>query len=383
MNVGSGAQVRQLLFAGAPKKSGSASSSGDPMLPQVEGIPEFRSFKVVNPNAGKPTGAEPKIGKGGKPGKAPIEKKYKEMELLRVPELKYLQPVSYTASGLPAVGGPVLRGLAGKPGLAAELLGRLAEAEAEHKRKRTEVLDSAEKKFEAAAGPILLEDKPDVVRQLMDAEVERERSFAEGRDAANKEFETAVAVLFAEAAVPFGRLLFSTERWAKGDDLLALRRALEAAVALDALCEASAIGTLLSGFIISLQSDDLAGRDKGPGRRVHCSLNLNTETGRLSARRPNLQNQPALEKDRYKVRKAFTAAEGNALVVADYGQLELRLLAHMTGCRSMIEAFELGGDFHSRTAMGMYPNVRRAVEAGECLLEWGGEGRSPEPLLKV
>ena len=37
--------------------------------------------------------------------------------------------------------------------------------------------------------------------------------------------------------------------------------------------------------------------------RVHCSLNLNTETGRLSARRPNLQNQPALEKDRYKVGK--------------------------------------------------------------------------------
>ena len=37
--------------------------------------------------------------------------------------------------------------------------------------------------------------------------------------------------------------------------------------------------------------------------RVHCSLNLNTETGRLSARRPNLQNQPALEKDRYKVRR--------------------------------------------------------------------------------
>lgn len=39
--------------------------------------------------------------------------------------------------------------------------------------------------------------------------------------------------------------------------------------------------------------------DKG---RIHCSLNLNTETGRLSARRPNLQNQPALEKDQYKIR---------------------------------------------------------------------------------
>jgi hypothetical protein len=43
--------------------------------------------------------------------------------------------------------------------------------------------------------------------------------------------------------------------------------------------------------------------------RVHCSLNLNTETGRLSARRPNLQNQPALEKDRYKVRD--TTASSN------------------------------------------------------------------------
>jgi hypothetical protein len=41
--------------------------------------------------------------------------------------------------------------------------------------------------------------------------------------------------------------------------------------------------------------------------RVHCSLNINTETGRLSCRRPNLQNQPALEKDRYFIRKAFRA----------------------------------------------------------------------------
>jgi DNA polymerase-1 len=61
-------------------------------------------------------------------------------------------------------------------------------------------------------------------------------------------------------------------------------------------------------------------------------LNLNTETGRLSSRTPNLQNQPALEKDKYLIRDAFTAGEGKALVVADYGQLELRLLAHMTKC---------------------------------------------------
>ena len=106
------------------------------------------------------------------------------------------------------------------------------------------------------------------------------------------------------------------------------------------------------------------------GGRVHSSLNLNTETGRLSARRPNLQNQPALEKDKYLVRDAFTATPvehapincdgvGDAIVpqdhiayvswlrgqtqlpkpskpmkllVADYGQLELRVLAHITEC---------------------------------------------------
>lgn len=53
---------------------------------------------------------------------------------------------------------------------------------------------------------------------------------------------------------------------------------------------------------------------------------------------------------RVQVRKAFCAEPGKTLVVADYGQLELRLLAHMANCRSMITAFELGGDFHSRCA---------------------------------
>ena len=113
-------------------------------------------------------------------------------------------------------------------------------------------------------------------------------------------------------------------------------------------------------------------------------MNLNTETGRLSARRPNLQNVPAGDKDIYQIRRAFVAEKGNKLIVADYGQLELRILAHMTDCKGMIEAFKLGGDFHSRTALGMYPEIKEALESGKVLLEWDystGE-KPPVPLLK-
>jgi DNA polymerase family A len=106
-----------------------------------------------------------------------------------------------------------------------------------------------------------------------------------------------------------------------------------------------------------------AGPRRAQDGRVHCSLNLNTETGRLSCRRPNLQNQPALEKDRYYIRKAFRAPPGRTLVVADYGQLELRILAHLANCASMIDAFNSGGDFHSRTAAGMFPEIQARAAA--------------------
>lgn len=134
---------------------------------------------------------------------------------------------------------------------------------------------------------------------------------------------------------------------------------------------------MIANFLTSLQelADDQS--------RVHCSLNLNTETGRLSSRRPNLQNQPALEKDKYKIRKAFESSPGNNLIVADYGQLELRILASMTDCQSMIRAFEAGGDFHSRTAVDMFDYVKEKVDSGEVLLEWDySQGECPKPLVK-
>ncbi|TVU43033.1 hypothetical protein EJB05_09464 [Eragrostis curvula] len=155
----------------------------------------------------------------------------------------------------------------------------------------------------------------------------------------------------------------------------------EACHAIAALCEICSIDSLISNFILPLQGDHISCTEG----RIHCSLNINTETGRLSARTPNLQNQPALEKDRYKIRQAFVAAPGNSLIVADYGQLELRILAHLTDCKSMLDAFKAGGDFHSRTAMNMYQHIRDAVEEERVLLEWHpqpGQEKPPVPLLK-
>ena len=151
----------------------------------------------------------------------------------------------------------------------------------------------------------------------------------------------------------------------------------QACEALSSAVESSKVDTLISTFMIPLSEFADA------KSRIHGSLNINTETGRLSSRRPNLQNQPAHEKDRFGIRKAFTCEPGNNLIVADYGQLELRLLAHMTNCKSMIEAFRSGGDFHSRTALGMYSHVKKAIDEGKVLLEWdSSKGKAPLPLLK-
>jgi len=151
--------------------------------------------------------------------------------------------------------------------------------------------------------------------------------------------------------------------------------------ALQALCDARAVSRMRSSFLAPLQAH------ADGASRIHASLNLNTETGRLSCRRPNLQNQPALDKDTYQVRAAFTAAPGATLIVADYAQLELRLLAHLSRCRSMLDAFAAGGDFHSRTAVAMYPHVAAAVADGSVRLEadagvGDGGGRARVPLLK-
>jgi DNA polymerase I len=84
--------------------------------------------------------------------------------------------------------------------------------------------------------------------------------------------------------------------------------------------------------------------------RIHCQLNQTVAaTGRLSSSDPNLQNIPIRSEMGRRIRRAFVAEKGNKIISADYSQLELRLLAHITQDPVMVEAFQKGEDIHSRT----------------------------------
>lgn len=89
--------------------------------------------------------------------------------------------------------------------------------------------------------------------------------------------------------------------------------------------------------------------------RVHTSFNQNvTATGRISSTEPNLQNIPVRTELGKEIRKAFSASDGCVLVDADYSQIELRLLAAMSGDQGMIQAFLDGADIHRRTASEVF-----------------------------
>jgi DNA polymerase I len=89
----------------------------------------------------------------------------------------------------------------------------------------------------------------------------------------------------------------------------------------------------------------------GSDGRIHCQLNQTVAaTGRLSSSDPNLQNIPIRSEMGRRIRRAFVAEKGNKIISADYSQLELRLLAHITQDPVMLEAFQKGDDIHARTA---------------------------------
>jgi DNA polymerase-1 len=95
--------------------------------------------------------------------------------------------------------------------------------------------------------------------------------------------------------------------------------------------------------------------------RVHTSYNQTmTATGRLSSSNPNLQNIPIRTTEGKRIRQAFIAPEGFRIVSADYSQIELRILAHLSGDELLLEAFRSGEDIHTKTAsdiFGVFPGM--------------------------
>jgi DNA polymerase-1 len=95
--------------------------------------------------------------------------------------------------------------------------------------------------------------------------------------------------------------------------------------------------------------------------RVHTTYNQTvTATGRLSSSNPNLQNIPVRTLEGKRIRQAFIAPPGWEIVSADYSQIELRVLAHLSGDKALLEAFASGDDIHSRTAsdvFGVFPEM--------------------------
>ena len=89
--------------------------------------------------------------------------------------------------------------------------------------------------------------------------------------------------------------------------------------------------------------------------RVHTSYHQAVAaTGRLSSSNPNLQNIPIRTPEGRKIRLAFVAPEGYTLVAADYSQIELRIMAHLSGDKSLLDAFEKGLDIHKTTAAEVF-----------------------------
>lgn len=98
--------------------------------------------------------------------------------------------------------------------------------------------------------------------------------------------------------------------------------------------------------------------------RIHTDfIQTGTATGRLSCREPNLQNIPVRNEAGRKIRQAFTAPEGKVLISADYAQIELVVLAHLSGDENMCRAFNSGTDVHKATAAMIYGVTAENVTA--------------------
>lgn len=169
-------------------------------------------------------------------------------------------------------------------------------------------------------------------------------------------------VLFERLSLPYGKK--TKTGYSTNADILE-KLAPEHKIVRDVL-EYRKLTKLYSTYVVGLLkvADD--------GGRIHTLFKqTGTATGRLSSAEPNLQNIPIRTDEGRELRKYFLAAPGRVLIDADYSQIELRLLAHISGDKTMIDAFTNGADIHTSTAAAVFgvapedvtPELRKRAKA--------------------
>jgi DNA polymerase I len=153
-------------------------------------------------------------------------------------------------------------------------------------------------------------------------------------------------VLFTELKLPPGRK--TKTGYSVDAEVLEERRGQHAVV--DTLLEYRQLAKLKSTYV-----DGLLELINPEDHRVHTSFNQTiASTGRLSSSNPNLQNIPVRTEVGKRIRRAFLADPGRYLLTADYSQIELRILAHITGEPALVEAFDRDEDIHAATAARLF-----------------------------
>ncbi len=189
------------------------------------------------------------------------------------------------------------------------------------------------------------------------------------------------AVLFDELKIPYPK---KSKSYSTGAEILE-------PLAADYEIVAYVLRYRLIGKLNSTYLEGLKKQTDGAGY-VHTEFKQTlTTTGRLSSVEPNLQNIPVREDEGRALREMFVAGEGRLLVSADYSQIELRLMAHLSGDERMIECFRTGEDIHTATAMevfgvsedGVTPKMRREAKAVNFGIIYGMSDFGLSQALKI
>ncbi len=156
-------------------------------------------------------------------------------------------------------------------------------------------------------------------------------------------------ILFEKLAYPSLRKTAKTKAYATGSDVLEELASLETGPVPGLVLEWRELSKLKGTYLDALP--EFLAKDG----RIHTRYDQAVAaTGRLSSNDPNLQNIPVRTEAGRQIRRAFVAPKGRLLVTADYSQVELRILAHLSGDEALIDVFRRGEDIHRATAAKMF-----------------------------